>query len=1171
MGRPPTLQELYSGTLYSKGHGCALLKPERPQIGTQPIVRDVYVGDVGLVDHKNGLFIPLFNIFESHIQTYRGVPAGFASLEFHEDLLVTATGYFKPGTRIMSKNGQETMVDLSGSVLNPGLPMAPGMSVHFQFVRGKGSLLLLPNGATRVDYRGLECIRAHAMENADAWYEYAEQLGETVPDGSLYVITGFDRAKCYKNAAFLASSTELAVSVTLSCPILSNNSFGELSVTSRPLSRVLHDWKGMGSSEEENLYVFLRGFKIMTRRRRSWRRKFGTELMSLTDNGKLKDLLYQGEASRSLPSLFASPGPASSPQHGSISPKNANSTTSSSESNNMSPDQDYFRSWSPVHSTTQRSSVSTNTDDTGLISHSSTEGISFLGSDEEFESDVSEFEHPSDIINKYILEKCNASVAITHDSEWSSVLEEVYDELPEKATLISLMLTKFPSKFKGGKGRAGGAVCLGQANEDGVHDTQPQQSCDAVPLPNIPHSEPVSNSTTSLNDGHVRGYPQASEQQQEAIRVTRSSEIVRYGLKVAGLGTEVTSSVKLDMDTGRSYAKDDGQLARSASIRISDLAHVDAKPKSKKRALLVGISYNKGLKGPHKDVIAMRSLLIEKYDYLPDDIVVLVDDRKEKSLQPTKANLFRELEKLIDDAKRGDHFFFHYAGHVVQGQEDPNSPEEDRREEYIVPCDAREPIALQDCIQDDTLKELLVKRLPVGAHLVAVFDSCHSQSLLDLEHFRSNRVYVPWISKGRRKSDSMWNDVQRKQAILRTRTIHQTKRLTEGKVKSRRTSVDQVQLNITANINPKVKPVNATTDTSASSSSTIGSSDSTSTPPSLTSSISYTSQSSQSSARPYMSPMTPVLLMTQTPRKPGSVPLTPIITGSRSSLGQGQIPTVPNPPTTLSRAATVTFSNTPLQKLNQRASRGGSFDTILGLVRRSSRSPSPTPSPNQRRKSMMTATKKRQSLSTLDSLYTPFTPCFKEDPLPEHPDPEGIEPEPRIVESPVQGYCSGDCRKMLGKAIEERNGAGAGAGAGCGHGHGHSAHGHECEGSGSQDEGMGEVISLLSCRDNQLAWEDADGTSMTQVLVKQLRKQTHPSMKDLMANISHELHKAAVVMHSSTKTYKKSMVIWRKKNQQPIPRGSTSDTSGLEMSDFQDPQLSTSSRKPFNMERPWNM
>jgi metacaspase-1 len=39
------------------------------------------------------------------------------------------------------------------------------------------------------------------------------------------------------------------------------------------------------------------------------------------------------------------------------------------------------------------------------------------------------------------------------------------------------------------------------------------------------------------------------------------------------------------------------------------------------------------------------------------------------------------MKNLIEDAKRGDQFFFHYAGHVIQGEEDPNSPEEDGREE----------------------------------------------------------------------------------------------------------------------------------------------------------------------------------------------------------------------------------------------------------------------------------------------------------------------------------------------------------------------------------------------------------------------------------------------------------------------------------------------------------
>jgi hypothetical protein len=56
--------------------------------------------------------------------------------------------------------------------------------------------------------------------------------------------------------------------------------------------------------------------------------------------------------------------------------------------------------------------------------------------------------------------------------------------------------------------------------------------------------------------------------------------------------------------------------------------------------------------------------------------------------------------------------------------------------------------------------------------LTAIFDSCHSGTLLgaypptyhalthraaDLEHDECNAVYVPWVSKGERKSRTLWD------------------------------------------------------------------------------------------------------------------------------------------------------------------------------------------------------------------------------------------------------------------------------------------------------------------------------------------------------------------------------------------------------------------------------
>lgn len=48
------------------------------------------------------------------------------------------------------------------------------------------------------------------------------------------------------------------------------------------------------------------------------------------------------------------------------------------------------------------------------------------------------------------------------------------------------------------------------------------------------------------------------------------------------------------------------------------------------------------------------------------------------------------------------------------------------------------------------LRERLVDPLPVGAMLTAIFDSCHSGTLLDLDHYLCNTVYFPWVNKGTR-------------------------------------------------------------------------------------------------------------------------------------------------------------------------------------------------------------------------------------------------------------------------------------------------------------------------------------------------------------------------------------------------------------------------------------
>ena len=46
----------------------------------------------------------------------------------------------------------------------------------------------------------------------------------------------------------------------------------------------------------------------------------------------------------------------------------------------------------------------------------------------------------------------------------------------------------------------------------------------------------------------------------------------------------------------------------------------------------------------------------------------------------------------------------------------------------------------------------MVDPLPVGVSLTAIFDSCHSGTLLDLDHYKCNNVAFPWNKKCLRKS-----------------------------------------------------------------------------------------------------------------------------------------------------------------------------------------------------------------------------------------------------------------------------------------------------------------------------------------------------------------------------------------------------------------------------------
>jgi metacaspase-1 len=174
----------------------------------------------------------------------------------------------------------------------------------------------------------------------------------------------------------------------------------------------------------------------------------------------------------------------------------------------------------------------------------------------------------------------------------------------------------------------------------------------------------------------------------------------------------------------------------------------------RRKALVIGINYYKGespLKGCINDAHRISNFLSERYGYNSGDMVILFDNQyyipgqPPRELEdgtidprdlaiPTRKNILNAMHWLVRDARPNDSLFFHYSGHGTQ-RPDEDGDEDDGFDEVICPVDHK----LTDVIVDDLMHEILVKSLPAGCRLTAIFDSCHSGSALDLPFIYSTQ------------------------------------------------------------------------------------------------------------------------------------------------------------------------------------------------------------------------------------------------------------------------------------------------------------------------------------------------------------------------------------------------------------------------------------------------
>jgi hypothetical protein len=173
-------------------------------------------------------------------------------------------------------------------------------------------------------------------------------------------------------------------------------------------------------------------------------------------------------------------------------------------------------------------------------------------------------------------------------------------------------------------------------------------------------------------------------------------------------------------------------LKNGLSAKISSLV------KNRKFALLVGINYKNTvneLYGCINDTNNIRDLLNQKYGY--NNFTFLTDNNNKK---PTQQNILNEFTNLLTNAAPGDSLFFLYSGHGTFSA-DLNGDELDGQDELIVPIDAT---SISNCIIDDEFNKIIQDNLKPGVKLFALFDSCHSGSILDLKYtYNTNVVNNP--------------------------------------------------------------------------------------------------------------------------------------------------------------------------------------------------------------------------------------------------------------------------------------------------------------------------------------------------------------------------------------------------------------------------------------------
>ncbi|CAM8937936.1 unnamed protein product [Rhodiola kirilowii] len=178
-------------------------------------------------------------------------------------------------------------------------------------------------------------------------------------------------------------------------------------------------------------------------------------------------------------------------------------------------------------------------------------------------------------------------------------------------------------------------------------------------------------------------------------------------------------------------------------------------PHGRKKAVICGISYRFSrheLKGCINDAKCMRFMLINKFKFPSESIIMLTEEETDPYKIPTKQNIRMALYWLVQGCQPGDSLLFHYSGHGSR-QRNYNGDEVDGYDETLCPLD----FETQGMIVDDEINQTIVRPLIPGVRLHAIIDACHSGTVLDL----------PFLCRMGRTGQYVWEDHRPRSGIIK--------------------------------------------------------------------------------------------------------------------------------------------------------------------------------------------------------------------------------------------------------------------------------------------------------------------------------------------------------------------------------------------------------------------